>query len=204
MSSSAHIALETLVDIVEKRLTSGAMETAMAHVEECSACSAKLRRLQQVVLLMKSDTAKDAPRDVLASAMSIFSAERTSTAIRRVVATLVFDSRTARPAFGMRSLNTAWRQLLYTAPHGDIADDAACDVDLRIKVQNQECTITGQVIREDCSGGIVEISGASGSTQANLNALCEFTLPPVPVGKYSLRVTLPDVQIEIPDLELED
>ncbi|HZN05342.1 MAG TPA: hypothetical protein VFB65_01095 [Pyrinomonadaceae bacterium] len=203
MSSSAHIALETLVDIVEKRLTSGAMETAMAHVEKCSACSAKVRQLQQVILLMTSDTAEDAPRDVLASAMSIFSAERTST-VRRVVATLVFDSRTARPAFGMRSLNTAWRQLLYTAPHGDIADNAACDVDLRIKVQNQECTITGQVIREDCSGGIVEISGASGSTQANLNALCEFTLPPVPVGKYSLRLTLPDVQIEIPDLELED
>ena len=197
MNSSAHIALETLVDIAESRLTSGALQTAMAHVEVCSACNDKLQRLQQVILLMTTDTAEDAPRDVLASAINIFAPETTSRTARRVViAALTFDSRAAGPAFGMRSLHTAWRQLLYSAQDSD--------VDLRIRVQNEECTIAGQVMREECSGGLVELSGASGSTQANLNALCEFTLPPVPVGKYSLRVVLRDVEIEIPDLELED
>ena len=196
MNTSAHIALETLVDIAENCLTSGPLDTAMAHVETCSACNDKLLRLQQVILLMKSDAAQDAPRDVMASAISIFSPETTSISIPRIVATLVFDSRIATPAYGMRSLHTDWRQMLYTAQDSD--------VDLRIRVQNDECTIIGQVIREDCSGGIVEISGATGSTQANLNALCEFTLPAMPIGKYSLRLLLPDVEIEIPDLELED
>jgi hypothetical protein len=109
---------------------------------------------------------------------------------------LTFDSRSAGPAFGMRSLHTAWRQLLYSAQESD--------VDLRIRVQNEECFITGQVIHEGCDGGFVEISGPGGSSQVSLNALCEFTLPTIPVGKYSLRVMLPDVDIEIPDLELED
>src|SRR3954464_7167999 len=112
MNTSAHIPLETLVDIAEKRLTSGALEAAMSHVQTCSACNDTLRRLQHVILLMTTDPATDAPRDVLASAINIFSPEETASAIRRVVAALTFDSRTATPAFGMRSLNTAWRQML--------------------------------------------------------------------------------------------
>jgi len=196
MNSSPHIAFEALVDIAEKRLISGALEIAMAHVEVCSACSDKLRQLQQVIRLMKTDTAEDAPRDVLASAINIFQPQTTPTALRRVVAALIFDSRSASPAFGMRSLRTDWRQMLYSAHDTDI--------DLRVRVQNEECIVTGQVIQEGCNGGLVEISGATGSTQANLNALCEFTLPAMPIGKYSLRVVLPDVEIEIPDLEFKD
>ncbi len=194
--NSSHIALETLVDIAEKRLESGALETAMAHVETCSACKDKLHRLQQVIDLMTTDTAEDAPRDLLASALNVFSPQRVSAAVPRIVAALTFDSRSSRPAFGMRSLQTDWRQMIYSAQEHD--------VDLRIRVQNNECVIAGQVIRESCSGGLVEISGATGSTQASLNSLCEFTLPAVPIGRYSLRVIMPDVEIEIPDLDLED
>ena len=200
MNGSTHIPLETLLDVAENRLTSVALETALTHLETCSGCSEKLRRVQQVILLMRTDTAKDAPRDVLASAINIFSPEKKPAILRRVVAALIFDSRSARPAFGMRSLHTDWRQLLYSAQYSD----GDSDIDLRIKVQNEECIIAGQVIHEGCSGGLVEISGASGSTQTALNALCEFTLPAIPVGKYSLRVMLPDVEIEIPDLEFED
>jgi hypothetical protein len=196
MNISPHIALESLVDIAEGRLRSGALETATAHVETCPACNEKLRRLQQVIRLMETDTAQDAPRDVLASAMSIFSPAPKSTVVPRLVAALIFDSRSAEPAFGMRSLRSDWRQMIYSAQDND--------VDLRIRVQNAECFITGQVIRDGCDGGRVEISGATGSTQASLNALCEFTLPAVPVGRYSLRVIMPDVEIEIPDLHLED
>jgi hypothetical protein len=112
------------------------------------------------------------------------------------VATLIFDSRTAAPAFGMRSLGSMSRQLIYSA------DEA--DLDLRITIQNEECLIAGQVIRDACAGGIVEISGAIGATQASLNELCEFTLPPLPVGNYSLRVTMSDVEIEIPEFEFKD
>jgi hypothetical protein len=37
-----------------------------------------------------------------------------------------------------------------------------------------------------------------------LNELCEFTFPAIPTGNYSLRVRMPDVEIEIPELELKD
>ena len=116
--------------------------------------------------------------------------------MQRIVAKLIFDSRNATPAFGIRSLHTSSRQLLYSAQQSDL--------DLRITIQNEECIVAGQVIREKCIGGLVEISGPTGSAEASLNELCEFTLPAIPVGLYSLRVRMLDVEIEIPELELKN
>src|SRR5215510_356421 len=196
MITSSHISLETLVDIVEGRATSAALEGAVAHITSCSDCVDTLRRLQHVILTMQSDTAEDAPRDLLQSAIDIFSPESQLPPLRHIIAVLTFDSRHAGPAFGIRSLRNTSRQLLYSAQETDL--------DLRITVQNDECVVAGQVIRDGCVSGLVEISGDAGSAAANLNEVCEFTLPAIPLGNYSLRVKMPDVQIEIPELELKD
>ncbi len=195
MINSSHISLGTLVDIVEGRATSAALEGAVAHISSCSTCVDTLRQLQQVIVTMKSDTAQDPPRDLLYSATNIFSPER-RTPFRHIIAILTFDSRVAGPAYGIRSLHSASRQLLYSAQDTDL--------DLRVTIQNDECIVAGQVIRADCVSGDVEISGAAGSATASLNEVCEFTLPAIPLGNYALRIKLPDVQIEIPELELKD
>lgn len=115
---------------------------------------------------------------------------------RRVVATLTFDSRRTGSAFGTRSLRSASRQMLYSA--------CDADLDLRVTVHHDECVLTGQVLREGCAGGLVEISGATGSAEASLNELCEFTLSAIPIGNYSLIVRMPDLEIEITELGLKD
>ena len=195
MINSSHISLETLVDIVEGRATSAALEGAVAHITSCSDCVDTLRRLQQVIFTMKTDTGPDAPRDLLHSAINIFSPEKRSP-LRHIIAILTFDSRVAGPAYGIRSLRSSSRQLLYSAQETDL--------DLRVTVQNDECIVAGQVIRADCVNGQVEISGDAGSATASLNEVCEFTLPAIPLGNYALRINMPDVQIEIPELELKD
>jgi hypothetical protein len=194
MTSSTHISVETLADIVEDRATSIARETAMAHLSTCSTCRDALRRLQHLILLMKSDRTTDAPRDVLTSAINIFSQER-RVPLRRIVARLIFDSHNAGPAFGVRSLPAASRQMLYSAEE--------IDLELRITVQNDECILAGQVIGEGCAEGHVEISGVEGRLKATLNEICEFTLPPIPMGNYSLTIRMLDREIEIPELELK-
>lgn len=197
MNTSSHISLETLADIIEDRASTETRTSVMAHVATCSVCDDSLRRLQFLILMMKSDRSADVPRDVLISATKILSSA--TKPLRRIIATLIFDSRNTGPAFGMRSLHTASRQLLYSAQQTDL--------DLRITIQNEECVVAGQVIRDDGGsrgGGRVEISGPTGSAEANLNELCEFTLPAIPVGNYSLRVRMVDVEIEIPELELKD
>ena len=195
MINSSHISLETFVDIVEGRATSAALEGAVAHISSCSGCVDVLRQLQQVLITMKGDVAQDAPRDLLQSAINIFSPVR-QTPLRHIIAILTFDSRVAGPAYGIRSLRSTSRQLLYSAQETDL--------DLRVTVQNDECIVAGQVIRADCVSGMVEISGAAGSATASLNEVCEFTLPAIPLGNYALRIKLPDVQIEIPELELKN
>jgi hypothetical protein len=194
MTSSTHISVETLANIADDRATSEARKAAMSHISTCPMCDDALRRLQQLILTMKTDRTIDAPRDVLISAINIFSKEK-RVPLRRIIALLTFDSRNAGPAFGVRSLPAVSRQLLYSAEE--------IDLDLRITVQNDECILAGQVIGEGCAEGHVEISGVAGRSKAILNELCEFTLPPIPVGNYSLTVRMLDREIEIPELELK-
>ena len=193
MNSSAHIEFETLVDIAEARANLETLEPAMSHLAGCSTCADELNRLKQLIVMMRSDAADDAPHDVLEAALKIFQHEELQ--LPRIVAVLTFDSLNAGRALGMRSFHTASRQMLYSAQD--------TDVDLRIAVQNEECILTGQVIRRDCLGGRVTVAGSTGSAETTLNDLCEFTLPAVPVGVYSLVVKLHDVEIEIPELELK-
>lgn len=115
---------------------------------------------------------------------------------RPIVAVLTFDSRYAQRTHGVRSLHTSSRQLIYSAPDTEL--------DLRISVQHEECLLAGQVIRDDCAGGTIEIWNEDSSAEVNLNELCEFMFPAVPVGNYSLRARLPQIEIEIPKLELKD
>ena len=194
MTGSTHISVETLADIGENRATAEAREAAMSHLSTCSTCHATLLQLQHLILTMKSDNTTDAPRDVLTAAINVFSQEKRSP-LRRIVAFLIFDSRNTGPAFGVRSLPAASRQMLYSAEE--------TDVELRITVHNDECILAGQVIGEGCAGAHIEISGVAGTSKAILNDVCEFTLPPIPAGNYSLTVRMLDREIEIPELELK-
>jgi hypothetical protein len=147
---------------------------------------------------MRTDTAPDAPRDVRASAVSLFSRGENAgepSLLRRIVAALSFDSTSnLAPAFGVRSGYATSRQLLYSAEENDI--------DLRITLEKENWIVAGQVLGEGCVGGRVELEGATERAEAGLNELCEFTLPPVSAGSYTLRLRLGNAEVEIPRLEL--
>jgi hypothetical protein len=195
MNKSPHISLETLADMAEERAQSETLQAAESHIAECETCNDALQNLRRLILLMNSDTAEDVPRDVLRSVLSVFT-PATPAPLPRIIAVLTFDSRAAGPAFGMRSIRTASRQLLYTAQE--------TAVDLRVTVENEECSLAGQIIRDNCAGAQIELSGVTGTVTTELNELCEFSFPAIPLGMYSLRVRMPDVEIEIPELELKD
>ena len=196
--SLTHISFEKLTDIAEQRLGKGELETCQSHLSACSECSAKLDRLQQVLSLMRSDKSEDAPRDLLFNAVNLFRSGREPkehSLIRRLIATLSFDSLNVAPAFGVRSGQSASRQLLYSAEENDL--------DLRITRQDNNWVIAGQVLRQDCAGGRVEVDGPGGWKEVALNETCEFTLPAVSSGNYRLLVRLSDIEIEVPGLEIK-
>lgn len=196
-TDSQHIPFAKLADLAEGRAPSEEL-SASQHLAACQHCAAELKKVAHVLELMRTDTEPDAPRDVLAYAINIFGQREQSSApslLRRIVAALSFDSSSnVAPAFGVRSGQASSRQLLYSAEQNDI--------DLRISAQDDQWIVAGQLLGQDCVGGRVEIEGESGLAAAELNELCEFTLPPVPPGSYTLRLHLRHAEVEIPQLEL--
>lgn len=194
---SKHLLFETLADLADDRMASDARETAFSHVATCKSCGDTYESLHHLLGLMKTDKSESAPRDVISSAINIFGgrAKAEGSLLRRIVATLTFDSLSVAPAFGVRSGQSSTRQFVFTAEENDI--------DLRIKNQDDKWIVAGQVLRVDCVGGEVVLEGSAGSTSIALNDLCEFSLPAVPPGIYSLRISLADLEVQIPKLQLE-
>jgi anti-sigma factor RsiW len=195
-----HIPFARLADLVEGRLTGEDESAARAHLGDCAACSEQSAQLARLTTLMRTDVSVDAPRDALASAVGLFRArgpapEESPGLLRRVVAALTFDSSSLTPAFGVRSgLASPARQLIFSA--GDF------DIDLRLAAGGEGWTVSGQVLGP-CAGGEVEVEREGSSrARAALNDLCEFTLPPVPEGVYTLRLRVDEVEVEIPELSL--
>ena len=112
----------------------------------------------------------------------------------RVLAALTFDSLTARPAFGLRSGASSGRQLVYSTE--------LADIDLRVSPQSGEWEIAGQILGASESRGKVNLESASFSASADLNELAEFGFQSVPSGIYTMFVQLPELEIEIPPLQL--
>jgi hypothetical protein len=193
-----HITFERLVELAEGRVAPEESRDASAHLSTCASCAGQLAQVERLTQMMRTDDSVDAPRDLLAGALNLFRARpRREGFLRRVVAALSFDSGALRPAFGVRSGQaTSSRQLLFSA--GDV------DVDLRLAPGEEGWAVSGQVLGE-CAGGWAELGGAEDegrAARAELNELCEFALPAVPAGSYTLRLRLDDLLIEIPDLNL--
>jgi len=202
-SSPGHLTFERLADLAEGRLTAAETTSARAHLEGCAACAGQAAELERLTGLMRADTSEDAPRDLIFNAVQMFRARpfeaETPGLLRRLVASLSFDSGARNPAFGLRSGATAAasRQLLFSA--GDT------DVDLRLAPSGEGWSVSGQVLGV-CAAGRVELfaGGEAPAASADLNDLCEFTLPTVAAGTYTLRLTLGDAEIEVPGLSLQD
>jgi anti-sigma factor RsiW len=196
-----HTPFERLADLAEGRLAPQDEREVRAHLDACPTCAGQLAEVERVTNLMRADNSVDAPRDVLMSAIRLFDARPVgegvvASVIRRVVASLSFDSLAPGLAFGVRSSRAAQsRQLIFSA--GDV------DVDLRLASSAEGWVVSGQVLGE-CAGGWAELSGANieEGARAELSMLCEFALTPVPDGSYTLRLDLGETLVEIPGLDL--
>jgi hypothetical protein len=193
-----HIPFSKLADLAEGRMSAAERSESLAHISECSRCTAQTEKLEGVINLMRTDKAEDAPRDLVAHTINLWrtraAVPKEPSLIQRIVAVLSFDSLQTSPAFAVRSGHAAARQLFYSAE--------GCDLDLRITQSGEMWNVAGQVFGKECAGGHVEIESASSVAKADLNDQCEFALAALPSGGYQLRLCLTDIEVEIPQLEL--
>jgi anti-sigma factor RsiW len=192
----AHIAFARLVDLVEGRILEAERIEINRHLDACPRCQAELAQLEHLISVMRSDHSEDAPAQLIARAVRLFRRQvepESPSLLRRIMATLGFDSAQLAPAMGVRSSAPSARQLLYRAGQHDL--------DVRITPVNDGWVVAGQVL-STVHGGWVELQGNGDSLESPLTELSEFTFPPMPPGEYKLVVYLADEVIEVASLSL--
>lgn len=192
---SPHLSFTELADVADEQSTPAA-ET-LEHIDACSRCAKELQTLRQAIGLMRIDDIENAPASLIKNVRDMFrdrGANREPSRLARVLAALTFDSLTAKPAFGLRSGASAGRQLVYSTE--------LADIDLRVSPQSGEWEIAGQILGSSHSGGKVNLESDSFCDSAELNELAEFGFQSVPSGIYTMFVQLPELEIELPPLQL--
>lgn len=194
---SPHVEFERIADIIEGRLTDDRRAASLAHISACSRCSEAMKEIEDVIHTMRTDASEDAPGYAVTAALHAFRSKIKSepSGLTRVLAALNFDSFTLAPQFGLRSSLQSERQLIFSAGDNELQ--------LQISPAGEEWTVAGQILGP-CSGGQVEMRGTDFTVQTDLNALCEFALPPVSSGSYTLTLQMAEVELYISDLRLGD
>ena len=194
---------ESLVDFVDKRLDEQDAARVAAHLATgCSVCGETTNWYGRVRLTAEADDSTAPPSWVLKRAVRIFDEQRTRPRlIQRIgdaIAALVFDS-FARPALvGVRSTETANRQLLYRADEYSI--------DLQVSpLEHSSADLMGQILKEggedfDSVCGLKLELARAGNVIASAvtNDIGEFKVSGIEHGVYDLQVELSDGKITVP------
>ncbi len=193
---SSHVPFDRLADLAEGRLEADEQRRARAHLAVCARCAADAAWLERTTRLMRADDSEDAPAHVVARAVRLFRprvADPAPSLRERIVAALTFDSGQAPLAFGVRAAQTMPRQLLYTAGEQEL--------DLRLTPVGDRWIVAGQILGPS-AGGRVALTGPAGASEAPIDDLGEFTLPPVLAGDYALQLQIGDADIEVAGLRI--
>lgn len=191
-----HISFEQLVDFQEERLPSSERGPVADHLAGCRQCADELSEVGRLIAVMRSDELEAPPAYAVAAARRVFleRPEPRPSAVRRLIAALSVDISGLTPAYGFRSAQPGERTMLFSADE--------YDVQVTAHPADGSWSIEGQVLGSD-HGGEVVLGGAGGEVSATLTDLCEFSLPRVAAGSYTLAVRLRDVEIVLPELVLE-
>jgi hypothetical protein len=168
------------------------------HLSKCGDCAELKEELRVLVLRLQEDTTFEPPAELVQWGVSLFQPllqPSTGGKLRKLIASLVFDTFDQPLLAGVRRVGAPPRQLLFRA--GDV------DVDVKIESMeaNDRITLVGQVLSTTAkffdntpvkleSHGIVRYR-----TMTNL--VGEFSFDEVPKDTYHLSVDLPEGQITL-------
>jgi hypothetical protein len=193
-----HINTEDLVDYMDGRVSGEGKLAVENHLSKCGDCAELKEELRVLVLRLQEDTTFEPPAELVKWGVSLFQPllqPSTGGKLRKLIASLVFDTFDQPLLAGVRRVGAPPRQLLFRA--GDV------DVDVKIESMeaNDRITLVGQVLSTTAkffdntpvkleSHGIVRYR-----TMTNL--VGEFSFDEVPKDTYHLSVDLPEGQITL-------
>lgn len=206
---SKHLSDETLIDIAEGRIDVSQSAGARSHLAECEECRTSLNGFQTILSALQTHELVMPPQYVTRRALQIFrpkekpvagpvagavadAASALQAGLQALVAVLRFDSGLT-PVYGMRSGPGQARQLFYTVNEFDI--------DLRLAPHAGDWTVEGQLLGGNTTG-TAELESTGRRYDGDMNELGEFAFVGVRPDSYRLRITLPGLEISVPELVL--
>jgi hypothetical protein len=172
-----------LDDLADGRLTDDEADAVVAWIAAEGLDDVPPWVLNRAVRIAGQAVATDAPRPTL---------------WRRLVATLVCDTRLQVRTAGARSVDLDRPRLLYAA--------GGVEIDLQVgdSVLAGRVRVLGQVAAAapDLAGAWVAVDGPSGHLEATVDDLGQFALDGLTTGAHRMQVGLIYEMIEIPDLRV--
>lgn len=195
-----HVNAEKLMEYMDGQLTEETKAMIDSHLSHCSGCLETSNELQEFMIWLQSDSSYEPPAEALDWGVNLFQPmiqpkESAGGKIRKIVASLVFDTFDEPATVGVRRVGAPPRQLLFRA--GDV------DVDVKIEAMetNDRISLVGQVLSNtekffDNTPVKLESHGLV-RYKTLTNFVGEFVFDEVPKDTYHLSVDLPEGQITL-------
>ena len=193
-----HVTVENLVNYTDGQPTDVEKSTLESHLAACSECAELKQEFHSLMTRLREDSSFEPPVDVVQWGVNLFQPimqPESKSTLRKIIASLVFDTFDEPMLAGVRRVGAPPRQLLFRA--GDV------DVDVKIESMeaNDRITLVGQVLSSTAkffdntpvkleSHGIVRY-------RTRTNVVGEFSFDEVPKDTYHLSVDLPEGQITL-------
>jgi hypothetical protein len=190
-----HITLEDLIDYMDSKVSDVKTMTLQTHLSGCEECRKEEQEFHLLFETVRDDASFEPPAAVFRWGIDLFQPVMqpqgsAGQCVRRIIASLVFDTYDQPMLAGVRRVGTPPRQLLFRA--GDV------DVDVKIESMeaNDRISLAGQVLSSAPkffpntavkleSHGIVRY-------RTTTNVVGEFSFDEVPKDTYHLSVDLPE------------
>jgi hypothetical protein len=194
-----HISAENLITYMEGSASPEENSATSAHLATCRTCAESKQELQGLIMRLREDSAFEPPAELVQWGINLFQPTIQPAAapggIKRIIASLIFDTFEQPMLAGVRRVGAPPRQLLFRA--GDV------DVDVKIESQeaNNRITLQGQVLSSaakffDNTPVKLESQGTV-RYKTRTNLVGEFSFDEVPKDTYHLSVDLPEGQITL-------
>jgi hypothetical protein len=194
-----HMNTETTLDFIEGRLNYDQEDFWRHHLDFCGDCTETLDEWEHFRFALKRTHLKSAPEYVLERAFHIlpYQPKESVSTIRRVLASLVFDSFLEPNLAGARGLAAAARQLVLHAE--------GLDIHLQIWGEGDDLQLLGQLLPTTGAAGTFAapaqlhlLRNGERIESTFVDDLGEFQFTEVPEGDLSLQVGLPHLTVVAP------
>ncbi len=192
-----HVNIENLINYMDGQTLDVEKSTLESHLTNCGECAELKQEFQAFMVRLQEDASFEPPAELVQWGVNLFQPvmQLKAGGVRRMIASLIFDTFDQPVMAGVRRVGAPPRQLLFRA--GDV------DVDVKIESMeaNDRITLVGQVLSNAAkffdntpvkleSHGIVRY-------RTRTNVVGEFSFDEVPKDTYHLSVDLPEGQITL-------